>query len=243
MTESHPKLARIRALLAKAEATNFEAEAETYRAKANQLISEYGIDAALAHAEQAIREEVGEIEILISGAYRKDQRTLLASTFNALNCKTFTFAGKTTDRVRCFGYAADLERAEILYTSLLIQGLRGMKSAPQGYSGRGTMANRRAWFYGFLSRVTERIEESEQRAQDQAADTSTGLSVALVIRDRSALVKDHYESVLDGLRASGVKTSTRRTTLSGSGYKDGRAAGDRADIGHGRVGGKHAALR
>lgn len=238
------KLATIRGLLAKAESTEFEGERDALNAKAQELISRYGIDEALLAAESTERSTVGERFLVVEGSYLRDKRQFLHAIYTALNCQTFALDHGRFIKVTVFGYDSDLDRAELLYTSLLLQAMTGMKDPKlTGWSGPATMANRRVWLLGFRQIVRARIVEAERRATVEAQEDHPGTSTALVIRDRAALVKNAYDEFVDEFKSDGGKVRHSRSTYSGRGYALGKAAGQRADIGGKRVGGSRAALR
>jgi len=235
------KLAQIRALLAKAEATVFEGERDTYNAKANELIARYGIDTALLAAEGQVRDTIGVRDIHIEGPYALDKSSFLNCVYKPLHCQTIQIGNKRQDGsvlVKVHGYDSDLDRAEVLYTSLLVQGTRGMvREALPGRSAASTAANRRAWLLGFGRTVQERLTQAEARAaHDVRAETGdAGPSVALVLVDREWAVAMAFAAAYPNV------VSVRRV-LRGTGYASGRQAGQRADIGHGRVGGNWSAI-
>jgi len=231
------KLAQIRALLAKAEATSFEDERDTYNAKANELIARYGIDTALLAAEGQVRDTIGVRDIHIEGPYALDKSSFLNCVYKPLHCQTIQIGNKRQDGsvlVKVHGYDSDLDRAEVLYTSLLVQATRGMvQDAFPGRSASSTAANRRAWLLGFGRTVQERLTQAEARAAHdvRAESGNAGPSVELVLVDRERAFAAAYPNVV----------SVRRV-LRGTGYASGRQAGQRADIGHGRVGGNRSAI-
>lgn len=125
-----------------------------------------------------------------------------------------------------FGHASDLDRVELLFTSLLLQATHGVVRAPsRSLSASGVAADRRAWLAGFTTAVHERLTTAETEAV-QAAGSSTDL----VLVSRTALVEQAGDDYYG-------KTQTRKRTLRGSGYSSGHAAGIRADLGTGHVGG------
>jgi hypothetical protein len=232
------KLQMIRALLAKAEATTYPAERDAFNAKANELISKYGIEKALLNANKVVRDTVSVREMWVEAPYAKDKATMVNNVYEALGCKAIQVTRVTPDKrikLKVYGYDSDLDRAEILYTSLLIQALRGMATVPSAGHQRTTAANRRTWMLGFTGEVSRRIREAEARAA-ATVEPTPGVSTALVLRDRSAAVQDAFTT--DHPRTRQVKSS-----YSGNGYSAGKAAGARADIGQGRIGTQRMALR
>jgi hypothetical protein len=238
-------LAKIRGLMAKAERTEFEGEREVYEAKINELIARYGIDQALLAAEEKTREDVESRDLYIENPYGKDKAYLAFRIYTALGCQTIQYSGRYDGktRVKVYGFTSDLDRAEILFTSLLVQGMSGMLRENPADVGafriphQTLAANRRAWLLGFNNRVANRVVEAERRAKANASTqtTSTGKSTDLVLRDRAVAVQDAF-------KAAHPRTRSISRKLTGSGYSRGSAAGDRADIGARRVGGSRKAL-
>ena len=130
-----------------------------------------------------------------------------------------------------FGYQSDLERAEMLYTSLLVQMAHGLVAAVVPATARSVRAWRRSWLLGFTSAVISRVRAAEERAAREAGRTDPagdGPSTAVVLADRSLVVRRHCEEAYP-------VTRKLRITYSGNGYRSGYAEGERADIGGKRL--------
>src|SRR6185369_8286775 len=121
-----PILDKVRKLLAKAEdPACTPAEAEAFTAKAAELIAKYGVDAALLAESDPQRDPVGDRVIDIPAPYATEKCTLLSEVATELRCRAVRrlrrgSAGKEFS-MHLFGHAADLERVEVLFTSLLVQ--------------------------------------------------------------------------------------------------------------------------
>jgi Protein of unknown function (DUF2786) len=226
-------LATVRKLLAKAEdPAATPQEAETYNAKASDLMAAYGIDRALLAVADPDSDVVGDRVVVADAPYARDKATLLSGIAHEMRCRavlrTRYPAGVKQLSLHLFGYDSDLLRTEVLYTSLLVQASVGMARAPVPF-GEQVAAFRRSWLAGFTHAVVQRLAVAERRAAEQAeAPASTEAeerSVALVLADRSVAVADtlarHYPRLQSG----------RRRVLSGSGMVDGWSAGQRAVIG------------
>lgn len=232
-------LARVRKILAKAEdpATTPE-EAETYTAKAAELIAAYGIDRALLAESLPGSDVVGDRVVVLDPPYALDKAALLNGVATALRCRAvqrrrYVGGGKQLS-IHLFGYDSDLVRADVLYTSLLLQSTTLLRrtSAPPGES---LAAYRRSWLAGFTAAVVRRLRESEERAADRASADEAGTtsrSVGLVLADRSVEVRRAVEETYPYLSRGQTRT------LSGSGGRSGYLAGQRADLGGTRVGGQ-----
>lgn len=231
----HPMLAKIRKLLAKAEneaATPQEAEA--YTAKATELIAAYGIDQTLLNADRGTPLVVGDRTIGLEAPYARDKADLLATIASHYGCQAVQVARResssTAWAVHLFGQDADLERTELLFTSLLLQAATWMVRAPVP-RGESLAAFRRSWLAGFRSAINTRLAQVEARAQAAAtADRlEDRLSTAVVLADRDAVAKRAMNAAYPHLR------SARARQLSGSGAADGWGAGQRADLGGRRI--------
>jgi hypothetical protein len=228
-------LGRVRKLLAMAEAEGLtDAARETYNAKAAELIAQYGIDRALVEEAGQTRVAAADLVLEVHPPYARDKITLLASIVAPLGCRlvhrTERRAGATGHAAHLFGMDADLTRAQLLFTSLLVQQAHGLAvAAPPPWED--PRAFRRSWMAGFAVAVQQRLTTAERAAAAAAEPVAgKGTSVALVLADRSARVEEHLASVYPRLRAA------RGRQLSGSGGRAGYDAGQRADLGtQGRV--------
>nr|MDT0664320.1 DUF2786 domain-containing protein [Micromonospora sp. DSM 115978] len=234
--ETDALLSRIRKLLAMAEAEGLgDAARETYNAKAAALIAQYGVDRALLEASQPGAFAAADLDLVVDPPYARDKAQLLAAVAIPLGCRlvhrTRRLDGNTVHSGHLFGMPADLERVQLLFTSLLVQQALGLAVAiPPHYED--ARAFRRSWIAGFAAAVHDRLVAAERAAKQRAqAGRSAGPSVDLVLADRSAQVEAHVVSVYPSLR------SMRSRQLSGSGRGAGYHAGERADLGFGgRVG-------
>src|SRR5258706_7114150 len=184
-------LEKVRKLLAKAEDPGCTpAEAAALNDKAAELIAKYGMDRALLAANSPEADPVGDRTISIYPPYALDKASLLGVVAFALRCRSVRIKQRIGDgyayAMHLFGCASDLERSELLYTSLLVQASYGMAAALMP-PHEPVAAFRRSWIAGFSQAVGLRLREAEQRAT-VAADTTGGPSVALVLADRSGRV-------------------------------------------------------
>ena len=226
------KLDTIRKLLTKAEGASTPAEAETYTAKAVELMARHGIDAALLAAAQPGRDEIGAQRIVMDDPYSAGKARLLAWTASALRCRAVLHSapGGKVAAVTVFGFASDRERVELLFTSLLLQATSQLVRLRPSWRGESVAAYRRSWLYGFGAEVHRRLTEAEERAErEHVVPAAEGRGLALVLADRSDRVERAYAEAFPGLGRA------RRVTFSGSGYAHGTDAGRRADLGRGAV--------
>lgn len=214
-------LAKVRALLAKAESTTFEAEAEALVAKAHQLMVRHAIDAT------AVRLGAGDVRawrVFLADPYLRAKFHLLTEVATASSCRALlsTNLGFAT----VFGHAADLDAVELLYTSLLLQATNGVVQARPSTprpSPAQVAAYRRAWLVAFGQRVGARLRAATATAVEEAA-AAHGRSVLPVLAAREAAVEAKLREAAPQVRA------LRTTVSSREGWRAGAAAGDRADL-------------
>ena len=236
-------LAKIRSLLAKAENTEFEAEAEAFSDKAMELRARYGIDEALLAASGEKTDTVTSLVVDIDNPYSYEKAALLTAVAQSMRCQAIAhMPGRTVTTVTVVGFTSDLERVNLLYTSLLIQAISQViqqkPGTPPQWSGRSvsTVAYRKSWFAGFNNEVLNRLRETERRAAKQSSP-SAGMSTALVLRDRSKVVAQEFSQMFPN-----ATIGRARRVGSHDGYTNGRVAGERADLGASRIGAHHRAL-
>ena len=226
-------LARVRKLLVKAEADGVtQAEAQALTAKAAELMAKYGIDRALLAAVRPETDRPDDRVIDTANPWARVQAHLLCGLAAALRCQCVILPGTGPgSRIHMFGFASDIERTDVLYTSLLLQMWQGLSATEPPAWSRSPRAWRRSWLLGFATAVVARVRAAEQRAAQRAADApaGSGPSAALVLADRTEIIERT-------LRQAYPVTRTSRVTYSGSGYGTGYAQGQRADIGGSRLG-------
>ncbi len=211
-------LARVRKLLAKAEdPACTPAEAEAFTAKAAELIAKYGVDRALLAESDPAGDPVGDRVVALDPPYALDKAGLLAAVAVPLRCRVVR---RTRDgiRIHLFGHAADLERVELLFTSLLVQAAHGLAAVPVPV-GEHPAAYRRSWLAGFAHAVGSRLTEAEK--------------LAAAAEPRAELVLVRRTDLLDRRMAEAypqLRTAARRR-LAGGGLERGYAAGRAADLG------------
>lgn len=227
------RLDRIRKLLAKAERAGTPDEAEIYTDKAFALMARHGIDEALLAAapgaEAARADPIGRSRITVDNPYSGAKARLLGWTASALRCRWVMHdqRGGSVAAVTVFGFASDRERVELLYTSLLLQATAALAAVRPPDPGESVAAYRRSWIYGFAGRVYERLCAAERSAlgETEAETGRAAASTELVLADRGAEVDRAYDAEFGRLRRA------RRPQVSGSGFRHGAAAADRADLG------------
>jgi Protein of unknown function (DUF2786) len=232
-------LDRVRKLLAKAEAEGVTPpEAEALTAKAAELMARYGIDRARLAATRPDTDRPGSRIIDIDNPWAQVRAHLLAGLAGAMRCQCVLLStSRPGARIHIFGYASDLERVDILYTSLLLQMAHGLTATAVPVGVRSPRAWRRSWLLGFVTAVITRVRSAEDRAAASAeGENHPGPSTALVLADRAVVIRRQLEQEYPVTRRT-------RVTYSGRGYSDGYEQGQRADIGNRRVGSAKALSR
>lgn len=128
-------LGRIRALLAKAEATGYPEEAEALTAKAQELMARHSVDEALLDARAPAKDTPGACRIGVEPPYEQAKAVLLDAVATANHCRAVwnePFAFSTV-----VGFEGDLAAVELLYTSLLVQAQSAMATAEAAQRAAG----------------------------------------------------------------------------------------------------------
>lgn len=218
-------LGRIRALLAKAEATTYPEEAEALSAKAQELMARHTVDEALLAARGGGPAQVpGACRIGVEPPYEEAKAVLLDAVATANRCRAVWNSGFEFSTV--VGFESDLEAVELLHTSLLVQGTAAMTRAEAAQRAGGrkrTKTFRQSFLLAYASRLGRRLAETAEHTATEAADNLP----ALVARD-----------VAVTSRAEEMFPRTTTTRLRGAtdhaGWEDGTAAADAAHVGAGR---------
>ena len=198
-------------------------------AKAAELMARYGIDRALLGALHPETDRPADRVFILANPWGDVKRHLLAGLAMALRCQCVQTRSEQGTRLHVFGYTSDLERADILFTSLLVQMARALaQQAVPGYGGEAR-AWRRSWMLGYAAAVVARVRAAEEAAAASAGaagaeGSAHGQSAALVLADRSLVVRRQVAAAYPRLRKA-------RVTYSGNGYGAGYREGQRADIG------------
>ncbi|MGW0436504.1 DUF2786 domain-containing protein [Micromonospora sp. NPDC003197] len=217
---SDAMLSKVRKLLAKAEdPACTAAEAAAFTAKAAELIARYGVDRALLAAREPATDPVCDRTVDVIAPYALDKAGLLATVADALRCRVVRRRLGSGYAMHLFGFASDLERVELLFTSLLVQAAHGLAAA-EVPPGEHPAAFRRSWLAGFAGAVGGRLREAES-----AATRSSGPSTALVLANRSVRVDRRLVETYPRVRTAGARR------LIGGGLAQGADAGRRADLG------------
>ncbi|MEU2301811.1 DUF2786 domain-containing protein [Streptomyces antibioticus] len=211
-------LTRIRALLAKAEATGYPEEAEALTAKAQELMARHSVDEALLDAAAPDPHAPGACRIGVEPPYEQAKAVLLDAVAGANHCKA------VWNEPFCFstvvGFEADLEAVELLFTSLLVQAHTAMTRAEAAQRAGGrkrTKTFRQSFLAAYAHRIGTRLTA--------AAETQVGDDLLPVLATREVAVT----AATDRLFPDTVTTRLRGVTDE-AGWTEGAEAADRAQV-------------
>ncbi|MCZ4118740.1 DUF2786 domain-containing protein [Streptomyces sp. H39-S7] len=233
-----PLLGRIRALLAKAESTEFPEEAEALSSKAQQLMARHSIDEALIAAEPGAGGAgcPGACRIGIDQPYEGAKALLLDAVAAANRCQAVWAGDFGFSTV--VGFEPDLEAVELLYTSLLVQADAAMLRTPRAAAGGGAAKGRngkarkggslskdfrQSFLIAYAGRIRERLADATEQAVHAPDLPAERLLPALAARD--VAVRDTTTRMFP------TTTSHRLKGRDHEGWTHGTAAADRAVLG------------
>ncbi len=224
-SERDPVLERVRALLAKAESTEYPAEAEAFTAKAHELMTRHAIDAAVVDGRTVAAGWVTAVRIPLDDPYLETKALLLHVVAKHTRCRSVHHVGYAMATV--VGASDDLAAVEVLFTSLLLQAQQALlaegASAPPGARER-SRGYRSSFLTAYAYRVGQRLAEV---SADVAADVSaaSGVDVLPVLADRRRVVDETIDDLFGDLTSS-----RRRAPSDPAGWASGRRAADRARL-------------
>ncbi|HEY5979466.1 MAG TPA: DUF2786 domain-containing protein [Microlunatus sp.] len=220
-------LTTIRALLAKAESTEFAAEAEALSAKAQAMMTRHAIDEALLHVGDGDSIEVLSRRVLIDSPYPLEKVHLLSAVGRANRTRVVWMEDLAMATV--VGTPVDVDQVELLFVSLLIQSTRAMAEAGTAQPGSFDRSPRfrRSFLTSYAVRIGERLS-----AADAETTASYGSELVPVLRRQEEVVDAEYERLFPHTTE---KSSTR--TYDRRGWDAGRQAADRASFVAGRLAG------
>ena len=191
-----PVLGKIRALLAQAESTPYEAEAETFTAKAHRLMAQHAIDAArLAAASGTPDERPRTVRIPVDDPYAGVKSWLLQVVAESARCRAVWSAGIGLSTVA--GFASDVAAVELLFTSLLVQAQAAMtdaaRTAPPGARTR-SRGYRSSFLQAYVARIADRLAEINAAVM-AGEEAEHGSALVPVLEERARAV----DEVIDAL--------------------------------------------
>lgn len=179
-------LARVRALLAKAEATDYPDEAEALSEKAQALMVRYSLRDAVAQHDRGRALVATARRIWIDNPYVAAKVSLVQAVAQANRCRTVWIKGLGC--VVVVGADTDLDLVELLSTSLLVQASRAMLLAGRRLAVQGqtrTKSFRHAFLVGYAQRIGERLSATSSSVTDELRRDDRLLPV-LAARNRAA---------------------------------------------------------
>jgi hypothetical protein len=217
-------LNRIRGLLAKAEGTDHPAEAETFTAKAQELMTRHAVDEAVLRGLQHEDIPVASRRVHLQSPYANVKATLLNAVAVPNRCRTVLM--NEYDIAVLVGTPTNVDQTELLFTSLLIQATRAMAEA--GHRGaRSTDRSatfRRSFLLAYATRIGERLREADRSTTD-----TYGTELVPLLQREADAVTAEFERQFPRLRQGGS------TSVDLRGWEAGRAAADRAAFVAGRI--------
>lgn len=225
-----PVLVKVRALLAQAESTTFEAEAEAFTAKAQELMARHSIDSALLWARSARDERPITIRLPLDDPYSDVKSLLLQCVAKHSRCKAVYHPRFGLSSV--VGFASDVAATEALFTSLLVQSHSALRAeaakAPPGGRAR-SRSFRSSFLLSFVARIDERLGEITAHVQS-VASSAQGANLLPALVARESVVDDSVAELFGTLESVGVRGGT-----DGAGWARGRMAADQAHLTAGDV--------
>ena len=231
MTDREWYVDKIRKLLAKAERTDSQEEAEAFFTKAAELMTQWRVeDAELADAGDAI-----ETRSVPLGTYDPTGDVMtMTRILRPLGIRVaFTpYHGAGTKPLAWwYGWRSDMEKAEMLWASISIQMLGAMRRRqPAGMDRNRLRVWKRSFKIGYGETIGLRLTEG----RTVSTDTTPGTGLVLLSRERQ--VEDFINSKVSASRRSKV-------AVSDAAMNTGRQAATTADIGSTRVGTTRKALQ
>lgn len=216
-------LARVRGLLAKAEATEFSEEAETLSAKAQELMSRHALERAVVEADQSAAPQPATARRLWLDSPYLGAKALLVDAIAAANrCRSVL--SEQLGFVTVIGDEVDLEIVELLTTSLLVQATKTMVAAGRQTSRHGqsrTRSYRQSFLVAYATRIGERLTAASDAGSSDVADPQRLLPV-LAARER--VVDELYEQLFPSVVGRSYSVNNV------AGWYAGRAAADLARL-------------
>jgi Protein of unknown function (DUF2786) len=221
-----PVLAKVRGLLAKAESTEFPEEAEALTGKAQQLMAQHSIDAALLDAERDTRQLPGGLRVAVDAPYEEPKVHLLQAVTEANRCRMVWSRNLGFSTV--VGFAADVRAVELLYTSLLVQAQSALQTAGARTHRDGasrTRSYRQSFLTAYATRIAQRLSQATEQAT-KAAGQDHGPALLPVLASRAQAVDDQVDEWFTELSYSRGQTHARDR----EGWAHGTAAANRAQL-------------
>lgn len=217
-----PMLERVRALLAKAESTEFDAEAEAFTAKAHELMARHSIDTAMLAARASNPDQPITVRIPIDNPYA-DAKVLLCQIV-AEHCGARAVFQPAYAFSTVIGFAGDVAATDILFTSLLVQAQTAMQGASRSARDRSTRGFRSSFLSAYAHRIGERLDDINAHVKREA-EADAGYSLVPALASRDAAVREAVEA-----QFADLTFKRHRGARDAAGWTSGRLAADRANL-------------
>ncbi|MEU5883406.1 DUF2786 domain-containing protein [Spirillospora sp. NPDC047279] len=219
-------LGKVRALLAKAESTEFPEEAEALSARAQELMARHSIDHALLAAESGTGGEPAGRRVPVDNPYDSPKAVLLTVVAEANRCRAVWHRELGFSTV--LGFPADLAAVEMLFTSLLVQATTAMlhTGSQKDALGRSrTRSFRHAFLNAYAARIGERLRGAAGEAATRAAAEADGKDLLPVLAARDRAVEEAVDTMFPNLTRGRARAVSNH-----EGWVAGRAAADLASL-------------
>jgi hypothetical protein len=174
---------------------------------------------------------VGTRRVHVQDPYVRAKMQLLAAVAAANDVRLVWY--ESLGIANLVGATSDADAVELLFTSLLLQVAQALAAAERT-TGRGSASRafRRSFLLGYAHRIGERLATARDRATAEAsaeAMAAHGVDLLPVLRSRQEAVEQRVAELFPRVRAS-----RSRSSVDAGGWFAGRAAAERADVGHRR---------
>ncbi|WP_280456293.1 DUF2786 domain-containing protein [Nocardia brasiliensis] len=236
-TATEKLMRRVRGLFAKADGTDNPKEADTFRAKAYELLAKHNLDemrvrASGQQSETSARDnQIIIVRFDVPLRYRNERIMLLVAVAGALHNRGVD-CGDGVQRI--IGVRRNVERARFLYSLLTPQMLSATsKYVPDDpFDHAAVVRERQSFMNGFADMVYLRLSEAEANAVHEA-----GEAAALAIQEDTDRTNAAFAKKWPNTRKASLAN-----THSGAGFEAGVRSGNAADVGHTRLGGGRKAI-
>jgi hypothetical protein len=216
---------KVRKLLAMAEGSANVNEADAFSRKAAELIAANRLDPERLQAETVDDLEVME-HVLGRGAYVRGRLALLQAVAESHGCRVVFEIRDRGTVAFVAGFRADLDNTHMLFQSLHAQAANRMGSVRRS-TAAATQQWRRSFLFGYADQIRAMLKQSHVEAH-RHVHPSTAALPALRSRDRK--VEDFARK-----KFGRVVSARRPKPTVETGWRAGRAAAHRADVGRSRV--------
>lgn len=231
-------LAKVRALLAKAESSRFPEEAEALSAKAQELMSRHSLHQAVLDHDSGRAPVVSGRRMWLDAPYA-DAKALLVQEVAAANRARMVWSSRI-GFATVIGADADLDAIELLTTSLLVQANRAMLAEGSQITRAGTSRTRsfrQSFLISYATRIGERLVAADSAATAEvgaeigAAPSAPGAEpqadsrLLPVLVARASATDALADELFPNVVAKGFSVSNT------AGWAAGRAAADQAQFG------------